>query len=1066
MADRRLTVDERIIRAKIDAVGTRAIVGRWPIGGWHARTADNPAPGEYRFDGEWAAVPDESLWQPGATLFLRAETVLPAVSSPGRGSTSSPGRGSTPSPGRGSTPPDATLHVAFDILHLEGLLSIDGDPWAGIDAQHPRAAMPTGVSSGRSAARPSRLLSLEFSCVPAAVHEPALLRERARFRDARFEAVDRQTEALWYDLRFASEAARAVKDERRRRLLEGAVEDALLAVDLQTPDEAWPAVVREARALLADRLTHIAPDPEGGAVALTGHSHIDTAWLWTLRETVRKCGRTFSTACRMMERFPSYKFTCSQPQLYAYAKRHFPAVYTQVKRWVAEGRWEATGGMWVESDCNVPSGEALVRQFLHGIAFFREELGRRPRSCWLPDVFGYPASLPGILAGCGIDFFYTNKLHWQARNPFPAHLFHWEGIDGSRVIAHVPRLPDMYNGIPNPAQLATAWEGFHEKAVHPELLFPFGYGDGGGGPTEAMLEYADRARAFPGLPRTRQVTSEEWFDSVRAAAPALPTWVGELYLETHRGTYTTQGAIKRANRKNELALREAEIFAAAAAVAVGSAWPAADLAAAWENLLLLQFHDILPGSSIAEVYREALADHARIEGTARGVQNAAIRALTGSPDHATSASSRGGTAILAFNSLAWERRDAVEALVPDPGADNLEVAAEGGEPVPAQVVGRSAEGARIVFTGMPVPPVGWTRLTVGKASAPSPRIHVDGRTVETGFFGLEIGDDGTIVRLYDKRHAREVIPSGQRANDLQLFQDGPEREAAWNVHASFERRRYAWDAVAVNVVERGPVRVVTRVTRRYRSSVVEQDLIAWADLDRIDFVTRADWQERQVLLKAAFPLEVRAERAAYEIQFGAVERPTHRNTSWDAEKFEVCGHRWADLSEAGYGASLLNDSRYGHDAYGGILRLTLLRGSEWPDPDADRGRHEFTYSLLPHAGDWRAGATVRRAWELNVPVTCVAAAAGAVGSRSFISIDGPAMLEAFKRAEDGDGWILRVSEPHGGRGRVAVRAPRPLAQVESCNHVEEGGESVMHDGAAFHFPIGPFQVKTFRLRFA
>lgn len=1032
MADRRLTVDERIIGAKIGAVGARAIIGRWPIGGWQARTADNPAPGEYRFHGDWTPVPDESNWQPGATLFIRAETALPIV------------------------PSGATLHVAFDILHLEGLISIDGIPWQGIDAQHPRAAMPAGRAG-------SVVLALEFSCVPAAVHEPALRRERARFRDARFEVVDRETEALWYDLRFAAEAARAVKDERRRRLLEVAVEDALLAVDLQAGDSAWPAVVREARARLADRLAAISPDPEGGSVALTGHSHIDTAWLWPIRETVRKCGRTFSTACRMMERFPSFRFTCSQPQLYAYTRRHFPAVYGEMKRWVSKGRWEATGGMWVESDCNVPSGESLVRQFLHGIAFFRAELGRRPRSCWLPDVFGYPASLPGILKGCGIDFFYTNKLHWQARNPFPAHLFHWQGIDGSRVLGHVPRLPDMYNGIPNPAQLAAAWAGFSEKAVYPEVLFPFGYGDGGGGPTEWMLEYTERARAFPGLPRTRQVTCEEWFDSVRTASPDLPSWVGELYLETHRGTYTTQSAVKRANRKNELALREAEIFAAAAAIAAGAPYPAADLHAAWENLLLLQFHDILPGSSIAEVYREALADHARIEATARDTRDTAIRALAGSPAP--------GAEIFAFNSLPWERRDAVEAVVPDPGTDDLEVAWSDADPVPAQVIGRSADGVRIVFTGATVPPVGWARFLVGKASSSAaPGVRVDGRTVETGYYRLEIGDDGTLVSLFDKRHAREVVPPGGRANDLQLFQDGPEREAAWNVHATFERRRYDWDSVAVSVVERGPVRAVFRVVRRYRSSVVEQDVVAWAGLDRIDFVTRADWQERQVLLKAAFPLEVRTERAAYEIQFGAVERPTHRNTSWDAEMFEVCGHRWADLSEAGYGASLLNDSRYGHDAHGNVLRLTLLRGSEWPDPDADRGRHELTYALLPHAGDWRSGATVRGGWELNVPVTCVtvhgAAAGAAMGARSFLAIDGPAVLEALKGAEDGDGWILRVSEPHGGRGRVAVRVPRPLARVEGCNHVEEGGEPVEHDGAAFHFPIGPFEVKTFRLRFA
>lgn len=1031
-------MDERIIRAKTDAVGSRAVVARFPIGGWRGRTADHLGPGEYRCHGDWAPVPDESTWQPGLTLFLQADAAVP------------------------DTPADTILHAAFDIQHLEGLLSVDGKPWAGIDAQHPRAALRPGQP-----ARPLAL-ALEFSCVPAAAYDPPLARERARFRDARLEAVDRETEALWYDLRFAAEAARAVGDERRRRLVDAALEEALLAVDLQAPAIDWPGVVREARSLLADRLAAIGIDPEGGSVALTGHSHIDTAWLWPLRETVRKCGRTFATACRLMERYPSYRFSCSQPQLYAYAKQHFPSVYAEIGRWVREGRWETTGGMWVESDCNVPSGESLVRQFLHGIAFFRSEFGSRPRSCWLPDVFGYPASLPGILAGCGIDSFYTNKLHWQARNPFPAHLFLWEGVDGSRVLGHVPRLAHMYNGTPDPAQIAAAWEGYAEKASHPELLFPFGFGDGGGGPTEWMLEYAERARAFPGLPRTRQVTAEEWFASVRAAAPELPTWIGELYLETHRGTYTTQAAVKRANRKNELALREAEIFASVAAITAGAPCPAADLRAAWENLLLLQFHDILPGSSIGEVYREALADHARIAATARTARDAAIAAISPVAGAGGKRRTTDGASLLAFNSLSWERRDAIEAVVPDLGTDDLAVAWSGEDSVPAQVIDRDGAGVRIVFTGAPVPPVGWAWFSVGRSSdPPSPTLRVEGRTVETGSYLLSIGEEGTIVRLFDKRHAREVVPAGAHANDLQLYQDGPEREAAWNVHATYERRRYRWDSVDVRVVERGPVRAVVRVARRFRASTVEQDVVVWAGLDRIDVVTRADWRERQVLLKAAFPLEVRTERAAYEIQFGAVERPTHRNTSWDQEKFEVCAHRWADLSEAGYGASLLNDAKYGHDAHGNVLRLTLLRGPEWPDPEADRGRHEFTYSLLPHAGDWRTGGTVRRAWELNVPVVCVPASGGSPASaRSFVGIDGPGVLEALKPAEDGDGWILRVSEPHGGRGRVAVGVPRSLARVEACNHVEEGGEPVAHDGSAFSFPIRPFETRTFRLRFA
>ncbi len=468
-----------------------------------------------------------------------------------------------------------------------------------------------------------------------------------------------------------------MKDARRKQLIHAALEAALIAVDLTAPADEYRLQVIDARDILAQRIGAIAPDPEAGRIYLTGHSHIDTAWLWPLRETVRKCSRTFATAARLMERYPDYRFSCSQPQLYAYTKKHFPALYEEIKKWVATGRWECTGGPWVESDCNVPSGEALIRQMLHGLRFFREEFGARPHSLWLPDVFGYPASLPQILQGCGLRDFYTNKLHWQARNLFPVNLFWWEGIDGTRVLAHIPKLRNGYNGWPNPEQLLIGWDNFEQKAVYDELLFPFGFGDGGGGPTEEMLEFTARATSFPGLPACRQGGGEAYFDEVRGRlttddgrpttddrglppdscllTPALPTWVGELYLETHRGTYTTHGEIKRANRKNELALREAEIAGFMAAVS-GVPVDLSPLDAAWENLLLLQFHDILPGSSIGEVYREAALDNARTAETARGVRDAAWRGV------AERIAAPGE--IVAFNSLSWPRSDAATALVP------------------------------------------------------------------------------------------------------------------------------------------------------------------------------------------------------------------------------------------------------------------------------------------------------------------------------------------------------------------------------------------------------------------
>lgn len=1014
-------MDPRIIRSKLDHIRRQAVLARWSIDPWQARTAEHLAADRYRYDGDWAEVSGETSWPAGRTLFLRTEAQAPA------------------------SVPAEDLYVGFEAEGLEGLLSIDGRPYAGIDANHRRALVP---HTGRLA------LEAEFICLPASLHTPALRRERARLREVAFLHVDRDVEAAHYDLWFTWEAVQTVRDERRRQLLELALEEALLAIDLTAPRERFREEVAAARRLLQERIAAIAPDPEAGSVFLASHSHIDVAWLWPLRETVRKCGRTFSTACRLLERYPDFTFCCSQPQLYAYTREHYPDLYAEIRRWVQAGRWACSGGMWVEPDCNVPSGESLIRQNLLGIRFFESEFGVRPRTCWLPDVFGYPASLPQILKGCGIEQFFTNKLHWQAHNTFPMNLFLWEGIDGTRLLAHIPRLKRGYNGWPNPEELSLAWEYYQQKAAYPEVLFPFGFGDGGGGVTEEMLEFIARAERFPGLPASRQGVEEEYFDAVRVASPDLPVWSGELYLETHRGTYTSQGTIKRANRRNELLLREAEILSSLAN-AERTEVDIAPLAGAWQNLLLLQFHDILPGSSIGEVYSEAAAEHGRIQAAAEGVRTEALAALAPAGD------------VVAFNSLSWPRADVALATIPA-AEGPLELVSAAGEAVPVQVVGRRGDRVDIAFAPGALPALGYAAFAVRRAAQPAEHsLRATPEGMESRFFRLRLADDGSIAGLYDKRCGRQVLPEGARANQLQLFQDGPEREAAWNVHDTFEKREYAWDpGASIEVIECGPVRAVVRITRRYRQSRIEQDLILYDQCPRIDFLTRAQWQERQVMLKAAFPVEVRSSRAAFEIQFGVVERPTHRNTSWEEVKFEVCAHRWADLSEAGYGVSLLNDCKYGYDVQGNTLRLTLLRGSEWPDPDADRGEHTFAYSLYPHEGGWGEGGTVQRGWELNVPIICLPGggrAADGSGHRSFLAIDGPAILETLKRAEDGDGWVLRLYEPYGGRGAVCVRTPWVLGRVCECNLVEEVQGEVAQEGDAFAFRVRPFEIKTFRL---
>lgn len=862
-------MDERIIRKKLENLRSRAVEAATPIIGWRYRLADNLAAGEYQDVDGWAQMSTPAYLPAGKTIFMQAQVHVP------------------------STIPLHNTYLSFGVADLEGLLRIDGQPYAGIDTYHLRVPVPR---------RGQIKLEIEFMSMPSLWAQPELADKRSIFQGAQLVTVKRSLEAFCYDAQFAYETARMVEEPRRKALLAEAVEAALLAVDLTLPLPRLEAEVARARRILSKELSAIAPDPEAGCIFATGHTHIDTAWLWPVRETVRKCSRTFSTACRLMERFPNFYFSCSQPQLYQYTKDYFPSLYRQIRKWVQAGRWETTGAMWVEADCNITSGESLIRQMLHRIEFFQQEFGTRPRACWLPDVFGYPASLPEILAACGVSYFYTYKLHWQATNRFPNHLFRWRGLDGTEILAHVVNHVGGYNNLVTPEHLQRGWQMYVQKAEYPEVIFPFGYGDGGGGVTEEMMEMYQRAEGqFPGLPAVRTGPATQYFADVEAAAPQLPVWNGELYVETHRGTYTTQSALKRANRRSELLLCDAEIFGSLAQTQGASPdWPA--LRQAWQTILLHQFHDILPGSSVPVVYEDALADHTTLQAAVGAFRDRSLAAL------APPSARKGTEAVCVFNSLSWPRHDVFLADMPDRKGD-ISVQAADGRIIPTQVVARARGRMQFLLQPGEVPAMGYAtfRLLDESANAES-TLSVSTRTIENRYFRISLNASGGITRLHDKINRREVLAQGEVGNDLQLLQDGPEGEDAWNVHETIDKRRYPFEgATTVRVMEQGPVRGMVRVRRVHRASVIEQDIVIYAGLGRIDFVTRVDWQERNVMLKVAFPVAIRSTRATYEVQFGACERPTHRNTSWDRQKFEVPGQRWVDLSEPGYGVSLLND---------------------------------------------------------------------------------------------------------------------------------------------------------------
>jgi alpha-mannosidase len=764
--------------------------------------------------------------------------------------------------------------------------------------------------------------------------------------------------------------------------------------------------------------------------AAVGNAHIDTAWLWPLRETQRKCARTFSTAVTLMDRYPDYRFAASQALQFSWIKDQYPALFERIRKKVADGAFEPVGSMWVEADCNVPSGESLVRQIVHGKRFFASEFGVDTKELWLPDVFGYSAALPQILRLAGISRFLTQKLSWNQVNKMPHHTFWWEGIDGSRVFTHFPPA-DTYNGDMSVRELQHGERNFREKAITDRSMYLYGFGDGGGGPTAEHIERARRTADLEGAPRVELVSVTDAWDALESSVDhdELPVWVGELYFEMHRGTYTTHGDVKRANRKLELALRDAELWS----VAAGVQYPAEELDAAWKRLLVHQFHDIIPGTSIHWAYRDAERDHAALYETTGAIIDHALGAIAGSV--ATDGQAR---PVLVANPLAFARRELVE------------------------VDGRLAV--------VDAPACGWAVCDLDAPSDDLPPVEVGDGWMANGALRVEWDNDGLLTSVRHLASGRDALVAGQRGNLLQTHDDRPNHFDAWDIDAvAYDTVVDHTDAESVEVITASSERGALRVVRRIGDSTVEQEIRLDRGARRVEIHSVVDWHETHTLLKAAFPLDVRSANASFEIQHGHVERPTHRNTSWDEARYEVCAQTWADLSESGFGVGLLNDCKYGHDVLGNVLRLTLLRSPTWPDPVADQGRHVFSYALLPHEGDLVQGAVVREAHAFNSPLRVVPIGGGADGSRgvraSVIEVDDAAVVvTAVKQADDGDGVIVRLYESAGGRHEVRVRCGgrTTAARVDLLERPLDPPIDVV-DGAAV-VPLRPFELATLRFQ--
>jgi alpha-mannosidase len=827
-----------------------------------------------------------------------------------------------------------------------------------------------------------------------------VLHDEGRVKLASIAIAHPQIRALWYDWEVLHELMQQLPGDSARR---AQIWSTLLqaAYGLATITEETAAA---ARAILAPELAKRGGDPSLKITAI-GHSHIDLAWLWPLRETIRKCARTFATVLRHMETYPDYVFGQSQPQAYLWMKEHYPTVYEAIKQRVAEGRWEVQGGMWVEADANVPSGESLARQLLLGKRFYRAEFGIDVKGLWLPDVFGYNAALPQLLRGAGCDWFMTQKMSWSKVNVFPHQTFRWTGLDGSTVLAHlIPE--DTYNSSAAPRALAKSERNYKDKGVSDEALLLFGIGDGGGGPGEEHLERLARETNLAGLPPLQQGPSQAFFERLATGLERYPEWVGELYLEMHQGTYTTQARNKRFNRLLELSLREAELAASRALWQAGAAYPADALRTIWQEMLLYQFHDILPGSSITRVYDESRARYAAMLDQVAALRGAAEAAL--------------GAGQAVVNSLSWERSGWVQA---DGAWHHVTVPA-----------------LASVALGQPVTPA----VTPPSRSA-----------LENEHLRVSLAADGSVTSVWDKDAGREVL-SGP-GNRLAVYEDHGD---AWDFAMDyFEQTPEYFELVSAEALTDGP-RAIVRQTYRYGASTLTQDVVLTAGSRRLDFVTRADWRESDRMLRSAFPAAVSASEVTCEIQFGHVKRPTHSNTTWDMAKFEICAHKWIDVSDRGYGLALLNDCKYGHRVHGATIDLDLLRSPGYPDPVADRGEHTFTYSLWPHAGDHLAGGVIRAGYELNVPLRVAAG-----GSQpSLLSVSAPnVIVEAVKRAEDGEDLIVRLYEAHGAWTRTQVVLPAGTRRAAQVNLLEEEPRALEIRDGAVALELRAFEICTLRL---
>jgi len=1012
---------------RLNRIAARRFVARLPVVDWQIRQAYQTAWNEYTFlDADWRPINVGEPWGgPDITAFFRRDLTIPAA-------------------WRGQA-----VILRF-YVGGDSLLSLDGQPFHGLDPFRNEVLLTSSAESEQ-----------RFHVdVESFVHWHSGESDHKIFQLAELAIPDPLVWQVYWDLIAVYKVLLAPDlSPDQRSWLQHQLELALADVypEHQTTPELYQALQAAQARLKA--IVYQAGKSLPGQMSLVGHSHLDLVYLWPYREFQRKVGRTHATMLRLLEQYPEFRFSQSQACLYQELKEHYPALYTQVQQRVAEKRWEPLGAFWVEPDCNLISGESFVRQILLGQQFWQREFGLRSRICWQPDVFGMSAALPQILRRSGVEFAMTNKMFvWNDTNPWRQNTFWWEGLDGSRVLTVVP--PGHFIGMVDPDHVLAQWHDYSDKATIGDSLYCYGWGDGGGGVDVEMLELARRYADFPDLPRLSPSFAIDYFERVQAKSEnaPLPTWRDDLYLETHRGTFTNKGLLKKLNRRAEFLYRQAELLASWAWLDTGS-YPEAELRTGWRKLLTTQFHDSLPGTHVHAAYLELLADFEQIMTIGQQVASAAIADMQ-RPSAAASPTLhlfnafchyRCGVELLPFALADGEAlQDSTGALVPTQSVQGL-------DGVPSTLAELPAISPN-AFCALHIVPSTWTTAQT--------TVHAGANWLENDMLRAQFNAQGELISLLDKRAGREVIAANQRGNYFQMYEDIPGKYDAWDIVSNYHLRELPLGVEShLTVEETGPLRATLRLERQFGASRLIQRISLRQGVPLLYFETLVQWRERQKLLKVSFPVDVHALTATFDIAFGNMQRPTHRNTSFEAARFEVPAHLWVDLSETGYGVALLNDCKYGHEVVGALMRLTLLKGSISPDPTADLEDHLFTYVLYPHAGDWREAQVIQRALDLNETLV-VCKGQGQLPTHSLLTCDAANLtLEAVKRAEDGDGLIVRLVERHNQRTTVTLTFDRPVRAAWVCNLMEDNEAPLAPtvDGR-LQFGVKPFEIVTLRVQ--